>query len=379
MIKSGLNPRLAEEGKIKIGGKGETRPTSDKKTTYQLPVRYNHFVITTTERDKQTGNYIINDKIMSRLIELYGNEPKEIPILFLFDDIDMNFHTSFSFYQGAKCICKGDGETATRLFTQSGEPKTVDIIEGDKKVNAGDYRKIICDPSTCPMMEVDKRGQTKCKPSGILSCILSPEINENVGGVYRFRTHSWNTVSNILASLHFIKELTGSGIIENGVLKGLPMKLQFLKKATQDHGNVSTVNVVFDGDYNNRILELAYNEKQRRTKYGINMKLLETSAKNSGFMTDTDDAKDIEDEFYSSVNREAEESKKNIAQRASTIIKSNTPISVDYEVQDDEEDPENKKENVKPDKKQPTKNNKKPEDKKEPEVNEPTQEDLDIF
>ena len=53
-IKKGLNPRFAEVGKIKIGGKGETKKTSGGKD-FQIPVRYDHFVVTTTERTAGAG------------------------------------------------------------------------------------------------------------------------------------------------------------------------------------------------------------------------------------------------------------------------------------------------------------------------------------
>ena len=44
-----LCPGLVERGKIKIGMKGETR-RSQSGGTYQLPVKLNHFLITTMER-----------------------------------------------------------------------------------------------------------------------------------------------------------------------------------------------------------------------------------------------------------------------------------------------------------------------------------------
>ena len=49
-----LSGALPERGHIKIGGKGETR--QGKSGSYQLPVKYDHFVITTMVRDK-SGNF----------------------------------------------------------------------------------------------------------------------------------------------------------------------------------------------------------------------------------------------------------------------------------------------------------------------------------
>jgi hypothetical protein len=305
MIKRGLTKRLAEVGKIKIGGKGAEKQKASGKGTYQLPVRYNHFVITTTERGAD-GNFIPDLKLM-KLFNPESDwrdgqkspEPKEIKIALLFDDIDMNFRTSFAFYQGATCICRGDGLEADMLFKKSGTPTQFKLIDdGPKTVTAGELRKIVCDPDKCPMMQPDDKGQTKCKPSGILSCIIPDSMN--LGGVYRFRTHSWNTVSNILSALEFIKNLTG------GILMGLPMKLQFLKKATQEHGNVNVVNIVFDGETHQQLRQAALIEHKNRTEYNINMKVVEESARESGIMEDADDPADVEQEFYPDIDEGTE-------------------------------------------------------------------------
>lgn len=286
MIKRGINRRLAEVGKIKIGGKGETKK-STKGTTYQIPVKYDHFVITTTERDLKTGNFIQNKKIM----DILGPEPKEIKIRFLYDDIDLNFFTSYALYGSRKQLCRGDGFEAMMTFQQSGTPGVFTLIDGGaKKVVAGETRKIICDPATCPMMTPDQNGATRCKPSGILSCVLadSPEI----GGVYRFRTHSWNTIEGILGSLELLKTQTG------GVLVGLPLKMKLVKKSTEEHGNINTVTIVFDGEGYAEMRHAAMIEMDNRTKHRVNMRLLEDQARDAGFNRDLDDPADVEAEFY---------------------------------------------------------------------------------
>lgn len=309
-IKRGLKPRLAEVGKIKIGGKGEVRKKTGGNGTYQLPVRFDHFKITTTEKDPKTGNFILDDDLMNKL----GNEPKEIPIVFLFDDIDMNFNTSFSMYQGAKCVCRGDGEIAERLFLQPGKPDPFEFAdEGPKTAKKDERRKIVCDPEKCPMMKPDSKGVTRCKPSGVLSCLIP--VSMNIGGVYRFRTHSWNTISNILASLDLVKTITG------GVLVGLPMKLQFLKKSTEDHGNVNVVNVSFDGETQQEMRQLAFQEIKNREDHKVNILQIEQHAKDTGFLRDTDDPADIEAEFYSAEDEpEKEEVKKDISERGAEVL-----------------------------------------------------------
>jgi hypothetical protein len=259
-IKNGLSVRFAEVGKIKIGGKGETRKSKDGKD-YQLPVKYDHFVITTTEKG-QDGNFKIDKEIMDKL----GPSPKEVPIRLPFDSIDMNFFTSFQYYHGNKCVCKGDGVHAVR-------------IKDDEEKN------INCEPDKCQYL-----ADAKCKVSGILSCHIP--LTMQVGAVHRFRTHSWNSVSNILASLEYIKENT------NGILQGLPLKLVFLKKATAEHGNVNVVTIVLDGIEMMKMRELAWSEFENRTRLGLDMKQLELKARDAGFLNDTDDPEDIQAEFY---------------------------------------------------------------------------------
>ena len=284
MIKSGIRKKIAEVGKIKIGGKGkETTSKNGKK--FSLPVKYDHFVVTTTERASD-GNFVVDNAVMQRL----GKNPKRIKIRLLFDDIDLNFNTSFAWYQGALCMCRGDGETAERLFTKSGKPKTCEIIDGPETVSAGEKRRIKCNPETCPLAAQDDKGTSKCKPSGILSCII--DAAPQVGGVYRFRTHSWNTVAQVLGSLEFIKTLTG------GILAGIPMVLQIVKKATEAHGNVTTVAITVDAEDYVKTRELAFREAENRNRFAIDMSKVEKEAKNTGFLIDTDDPEDVSAEFY---------------------------------------------------------------------------------
>ena len=272
MIQKGLTIRFAEVGKIKIGGLGEKR-TSKNNKEFRLPVRFNHFIVTTTEKGPD-GNFMIDTAIMKKL----APEPKEIPIRLPFDDIDMNFYTTFSYYHGAKRVCWGDGRTATRRVENESEK----IIE--------------CNPQKCPYLQPDENGQTRCKPSGILSCHIP--ISMEVGGIYRFRTHSWNSVSNILAALQYFAENT------NGVLQGLPLKLKFLKKSTQEHGNVNVVTVVLDGIELAKMRELALEEYKNRLELNIDMQQLENKAKAIGFLDDKDDPEDVEAEFYPVVEQD---------------------------------------------------------------------------
>jgi len=265
-IKNGLMVRFTEVGKIKIGGKGKWVKTKNGKDMQEI-VKFNHFVVTTTEKG-QDGNFVIDQKIMKTL----GPEPKEIAIRLPFDSIEMNFFTSFQYYAGKKCACRGDGKNATR-WTKEGVEQSVK-----------------CNPDKCEFMVPDVKGNTKCKPSGILSCHIPASME--AGAVYRFRTHSWHSVSGILAALKYISDNT------NGILQGLPLKMKFLKKATAEHGNVNIVTVVLDGIEMMAMRDAALLEYENRKSLGINMKTLENQAKAVGFLDDHDDPEDVQTEFY---------------------------------------------------------------------------------
>lgn len=275
-IESGIAINFTEVGKIKIGGKGEHRKSKEGKD-YQIPVRYDHFVITTTERDPKTGNFIPDLDLMKKLDP--GMKPKEIPIRLMFDSIDMNFWTSFQYYHGNKCACRGNGLEAQRW---------------DKN---GIETKVKCDPYKCEFLKPDARGQTKCKPSGILSCQIP--MSMEAGGVYRFRTHSWYSVSGILAALNYISENT------NGILQGLPFKLRFLKKSTTDHGNVNIVTIVLDGEMM-ETRKMAFLEFENRKQLGMDMKRIEDKAKAIGFLEDTEEPESVQTEFYPEIDNTAD-------------------------------------------------------------------------
>jgi hypothetical protein len=271
MIKTFI-PRLAEIGKIKIGGKGEERQKKGGTGTYRLPKKYNHFVITKTEKDA-AGNFIKDTAVMQKL----GNEPKEIDIILPYDSIELNFPTSFSYYHGRRCICRGDGEIATRTGH-------------DKKP-----KEIKCENVKCEYLQ-----KAQCKPSGTLSSILPAA--ENIGGVYKLRTHSWNSVQNIQSSLQHIKTQTA------GHLAGIPLKLQILKKHTEEHGNVITLNVVFPGN-TKQLEEAVSTEIRRREQFKLDIGKIEQQAITAGVTADNDDPGDVEDEFYTEAEKASAEMK----------------------------------------------------------------------
>jgi len=277
MIKKGLSHRLAEVGKIKTGMKG-AEITSQGGKKFQPPKKLDHFIITTTERDPKTGNLFEDGDLMEKL----GKDPRELKIRLPFDSIDKNFFTQFQSYNGGKKICAGDGETAERrgIVEVKGEKgKEQLVIKGDA------LSTVPCDFETCPIAVADK-----CKVSGILSVFL-PQAGD-LGGVYKYRTHSWNGVSSILGALEFFATNTG------GILQGLPLKLVLVKKTTEEHGNINYATVVIDGEELHGLRRLAIEERESRKLLNYDMEKIEAEAAKSGFFEDRDPEQEVEAEFY---------------------------------------------------------------------------------
>ena len=277
MIKNGLNKTLAEVGKIKTGFRGE-KVKSQGGVTFQPPKKFDHFVITTTERDAKSGNLIENGDIMTKL----GGKPRELKIRLPFDSVDKNFFTQFQAYNGGKKICAGDGDKATRRgeVTVQGEGQNAKLtIKGDA------VHEVECDFATCPIAVAGK-----CKVSGILSVFL-PQSGD-LGGVYKYRTHSWNGVSSILGALEYFSEQTG------GILQGMPLKLVLVKKTTEEHGNINYATVVLNGEEIFGLRKRALQEVQSRKQIGYDMSKAEAAAVRAGFLDDHDADEDVEAEFY---------------------------------------------------------------------------------
>jgi hypothetical protein len=192
MIKT-FTPGLTELGKIKIGMKGEARK-SKSGSDYQLPQKLDHFIVTGLERD-ESGNFT-RDEAIHKLI---GDKPKRIPITLLFDDIFLNFQSRFACYQGTRLYCTGDGEQANRQGH-------------DEPIQCPCERS---DPDYTPTKD-------RCKMNGVLSVIIRG--TDTIGGVWKFRTTSYNTIQGITSSLYLIKRITG------GPLSGLDLDLVLAPK-----------------------------------------------------------------------------------------------------------------------------------------------------
>jgi hypothetical protein len=198
-----LVPALLEFGKIKIGNKGKLI-----RDQFRMPQKLDHFLITTTEKDDQ-DNFILDDELMGK-VKVYNKTEKitSIPIVLLYNDIDMNFISRYVCYRGATRWCSGDGVTAFWVGAK----------------NVLEQRECPCERCASDYPGEDGKGKGKCKASGCLSVLIQGA--EVVGGVWKYRTTGYNSVRAITASLLLIKNQTG------GLLAGLPLEMIVRPKKT---------------------------------------------------------------------------------------------------------------------------------------------------
>ncbi|MBW1953857.1 MAG: hypothetical protein JRI66_12390, partial [Deltaproteobacteria bacterium] len=173
----------------------------------------------------------------------------------LYDDIDLNFPTRYACYKGSRCWCSGDGETAQRLTGENGK-----------------YQEVPC---PCERVDPYYQGQDRCKILGTLQVLI--EGTDRIGGVWKFRTTSWNTVNAILSSMALIKTITG------GPLAGIPLYLVLSPKTvtvptTGQNMVVYVVSLEYRGTEES-LAELGYQIARRRIEHQVKMEAIEAEAR----------------------------------------------------------------------------------------------------
>ena len=254
----GITPQLCECGKIKIGMKGAVTE-SKRGNSFRPPKKLDHFIVTTTRKTKD-DDFEIDEEIMSIL----GDNCTEIPVMLLYDSPELNFLTSYAYYDSAKCQCRGDGEIAE---TSDGKIKE-------------------CDPDTCTYAT-----QGKCKPNGILSVMLQDA--PRVGGIWKFRTTGWNSIRNLMSSIKFIHDLTG------GRLAGLNLVLTLHEKTTLIPGTKNTTKVqMVNLEYKGNLKQLLGEARDRYTSEEKMAQLEAQATEMLALPESAEECKDVQEEFY---------------------------------------------------------------------------------
>ena len=309
---NGITAGLMEVGKIKIGKKGKMI-TSAKGNEFRPPEKLDHFMIVKNERD-QNGDFVPDATLMEKLMvspskQVVTNGQNKligIPIRLLYNDIDLNFPTRFARYSRGKRACEGDG------------------VDGHTR----DGRTIKC---TCAEFETGN-----CKVNGTLSCII--DGTELLGGCYKFRTTSINTVSSIIGSLRLIQTIT------KGHLAFLPLTLMLQPKITTtpagDITKVYVVSIVFNGNVD-ALRQAALSNVEDNARYLIDMKRVEDDARGVVDVISAEDDIEIMEEFYPDAAKHIEH--KPQEQKPEEITKSEEPAKsedpIEYGQADQEKEP----------------------------------------
>ena len=171
-----LKQRPQELGKIKIGGKGAERVGQGGKV-YQLPVKYDHFVVTTLVRGDY-GNFIKDAKIHSH--PTVGDEPTELAGVLMYETPEQNFHSEMALWKG--------------------KTQKISTCDGEERTNLADGKVTPCVKA--------EGGECQCKPYGRFH--LQLWASGHVMGYHTFRTTSWESVNNIQTVLQEIYERFGA-------------------------------------------------------------------------------------------------------------------------------------------------------------------------
>ncbi len=154
-----------------------------------------------------------------------GEKPKALPIMFPIDDSDIiasQFYRCYS--QSRGLVCKGDGETCSRLVNEgTGEmvdARTENVVWKDD---------LECTPDTC-----DKVAKKYCKPLMCLQFLL-PQVPGF--GIWQIDTSSVNSILNINSTLRMLK-------LGKGHIDWIELLLKLEPQEVQADGKKKTVYVL---------------------------------------------------------------------------------------------------------------------------------------
>lgn len=177
--------RLPRLGKIRLGKKEKT------KAGVEYPKEVDYFIL-----DPQTPSKEENQKILDIFHRKYGEEPKQIPIMFPIGDPDVIFSQFYKRYGSSTSLkCQGNGEEAKCMHK--------DFADGLKVIGEdGGLPVVKCEGKECKF----QKGKRECSKVATLQVLL-PELPG--AGVWQITTGSINSIINVNSCLAHIVAMAG--------------------------------------------------------------------------------------------------------------------------------------------------------------------------
>lgn len=207
--------RLPVVVKLAIG-----RPPDPKKGRNH-PEKTDHFIFQTRSTSVDTG-WDEDAELTKQMAGLYGDNPRELEITFLDDEIDNALRTELAWWTASECKCSGklvhieDGSFAMRAIRRTDRAPQGEQWPGTYKYGekAGDKKGKPVEPcgDGCPDLEGGV-----CKPSADLYFI--PYKLPALGVTWKLHTTSYNSIRNLSSALQQVRRVTG------GRLAGIPLRL----------------------------------------------------------------------------------------------------------------------------------------------------------
>ena len=171
--------RLVRRGKIRLGEK-----RTSEKTGKEYPVALDYFVVP------------------PEVMEIYGDRPKKLDVMLPMENTENFFPQWFKRYGQSKgLICKGDGESATRI-NEKGEMEEIACLGPECPYTKDRVEKLKTETGKTLNITHHK----ECKAIGSLQVIL-PKV-EGLG-VYQIDTSSVNSIINLNSCIEMIRGMVG--------------------------------------------------------------------------------------------------------------------------------------------------------------------------
>lgn len=189
--------RLPRLGCIRLGMKmrkdksGKIIPAEKDFKGSTFPREVDYFII-----DPKTPNEEENQKIKDIFYQKFGEQPKQIQIMFPLPDENIFFQQYYKRYGKTTSLkCKGDGETAICASN--------DFVEKLKVIGETDMGnpKVMCEGRNCPYYE-----NNECSEVGTLQFLI-PELPG--AGIWQISTGSYHSIVELNSCIEYIRAICG--------------------------------------------------------------------------------------------------------------------------------------------------------------------------